>query len=249
MNIQHRPWFLAIAALLVAAVAGGCVIGPQLGPSDLTLTVKDRDGAALAGAQVSLVDGGRIYGPETANASGMVQFKGVRPGTYTVTVVPASGPEFSSEIVVRSNETQRVEVRGRFFFDLRLIIGRQPNPDLNIRFSDNWPEPRYGEDHIGWFDPGRSFTLDFTVPAGEAGTYSLMVYGAGMFPSNGHEYFLDGVSLGELRMDPETGDWENWRWYTLKSGIQLSEGTHELKVVSRVGGRNFHTIRWVRTDG
>ncbi|MGI6148693.1 MAG: carbohydrate-binding protein [Limnochordia bacterium] len=240
-------WMLILAAALLTA---GCRVGTTFTPSDVTLQVVSREGDILPGAEVTMEGDLGTYGPETADDEGAVFFEKVAPGTYTVSVVPKDAPEFQSTVVVKSGTAMTAEVRAKFYVLVDLIVGGEPNPELNIVFSDNWPGPRYGADHIGWFDPGRWFEFDLVIPEGEEGIYTMQAYAAGMFPDNGYDFYIDGSLVSGIRLDPHTGDWENWRWYnSVKTGLQLEAGTHRVRIHSTVGGRNWNLIRFVRTDG
>ena len=86
--------------------------------------------------------------------------------------------------------------------------------------------------YVGWTTPGE--WLKYTVNVTQAGSYTLGVRVANKGTGATFRLFVDGVDKTGPIPVPDTGDWQAWQTVT-KSGIDLSAGTHVLRLVLDTG--------------
>jgi hypothetical protein len=97
---------------LALAVAVGSPLSAQIGAGQLTGVIRDRTGAALAGAAVSATDTARnVSRTVTASASGVYAFTSLMSGGYRVTVeLPGFQPASRDDVVIATGETLRLDI-------------------------------------------------------------------------------------------------------------------------------------------
>lgn len=105
-----------------------------------------------------------------------------------------------------------------------------------------------GETIAAWF-----FTdewLNYTVNVATTGTYTLEARLASADPNGAFRVEVDGVDVTGSMTVPNTGDW--WSGYqtvTMKTGVQMSAGTHTLRIVaSGAHAGNLDWLRFTETD-
>ena len=102
--------------LLLASLAWGMLLKGQAITGDLTVNVVDPNGAAVAGAQLSLTsvqEGTAIAGQ--SNAVGSFTFNQLRPGSYSLKV---TAPSFQEQVV---NDLS-IQLAQRTSVDVKLTI-------------------------------------------------------------------------------------------------------------------------------
>ena len=120
------------AALLLSAVMASAQ-GSQSG--GITGTVKDQSGAMVGGAVIEIynLETGVLERHVTTNAEGLYTIVQLRPGSYRVEVTDAGFSKFVTTLVVRLNETARLDVTLKVGAFSRNSQFRPPEPWLTRR--------------------------------------------------------------------------------------------------------------------
>ena len=100
--------------------------------------------------------------------------------------------------------------------------------------------------YIGWTRAGE--WMKYTVNVTAAGTYQFQARLANMGTGATFHVEVDGVDKTGPVSVPNTGGWENWQTIAATTGIQLTAGTHVIRIVldsvSTAGGAgNFNWFR------
>lgn len=96
--------------------------------------------------------------------------------------------------------------------------------------------------NVGWIDPGE--WLDYTIAAPAAGVYRVSVRVASPVSGASLRLEIDGVPAGGSVDVPNTGDWQAWQTIVL-SGVELTPGTHRLRLVT---GTGWFNVNWILVE-
>src|SRR5690625_2284343 len=135
------------------------------------VSMSDFVGNSIDGAKVELF-GDTDYDPVYSGSNGMASLGQVVPGNYTLHVLYPDGQFFERSVPVWGGNDILIEIEPTHI-PIRLVINGQTNPGLNIELNGYGEDPAIEQANIGYNEAGRSFTLDFTIPAGAAGVYRL----------------------------------------------------------------------------
>jgi len=233
-------------ALGLALLVGACsVVDFSKFSNDavaVQVSMSDFVGNSIDGAKVELF-GDTDYDPVYSGSNGMASLGQVVPGNYTLHVLYPDGQFFERSVPVWGGNDILIEIEPTHI-PIRLVINGQTNPGLNIELNGYGEDPAIEQANIGYNEAGRSFTLDFTIPAGAAGVYRLEGDIAKPDDNGSSEYFINGRSLG-VATPPRTGGWQTYWYSSLFPEIELGEGQHTLRVLMEAGGQNIHSFRLV----
>lgn len=89
--------------------------------------------------------------------------------------------------------------------------------------------------------------LKFTINVQQAGTYNLTFRTAANAAGGSVQFKFDNSSFSEIINIPQTGGWQTWG-NVIKSGINLSSGTHTINLNFITGGFNLNYLKFDLTS-
>jgi hypothetical protein len=112
-KLQHVPYALSIAALLVAAVLSSRTASAQVLFGSVTGNVTDSSGAVVSGAKISALESAMGITQDTvADGVGVYRFAELLPGTWKITVsVPGFVGTETDNVIVTANNVVRVDMK------------------------------------------------------------------------------------------------------------------------------------------
>ena len=113
----------------------------------------------------------------------------------------------------------------------------RPTEDVDIILS---PDPGLGPYVVNNFQTGEWLLYTINVPA--AGTYNIDIRASTTYSNSAYHIEIDGRNVTGTVSVPRTGSWTSFKWGGRKR-VQLSAGTHLLKIVSDQEYFNLSAIR------
>ena len=98
--------------------------------------------------------------------------------------------------------------------------------------------------NVGWIENGE--WLKFTVNVLQSGTFDIALRVSAANSGGQIALQWDGQNLGNIVDVPNTGGWQNWQTLML-TDVQLTSGTHELRIIFINGGFNFNYVEFSQT--
>ena len=98
--------------------------------------------------------------------------------------------------------------------------------------------------NVGWIENGE--WLKFTVNVLQSGTFDIALRVSAANSGGQIALQWDGQNLGNIVDVPNTGGWQNWQTLML-TDVQLTSGTHELRIIFINGGFNFNYAEFSQT--
>jgi len=92
---------------------------------------------------------------------------------------------------------------------------------------------------VGWTAAGE--WLEYTVNVSSSGSYNFGIRAATTTSGNTVRIEMDGTDITGSISLPNSGGWQNWQT-TTSSNVNLTQGTHKMRIVMETGGLNFNYV-------
>ena len=146
------------------------------------------------------------------------------------------------ELVMKTNAVDRVQED--FYIE---ISGEDATVILSI--DSTWKSSEIGmeicEDRGGTYNTTNTYEgqwMVFLIDVKESGKYTVDIRVASTDGTGAIDFYIDDVRIGNYRNTVKTGGWQTWADSNGRLTLNLTEGTHQLKLAFTQGGFNINTI-------
>jgi hypothetical protein len=176
-----------------AAPPAASTVSAQAAPGASTVTIRGRvadpDGALIPGAKV-VINGpdGKAVATTTADSAGNYEFRGLKPGSYSVMASYAGFAPFQSQLIsIAAGQAKRVDIAMAIQVEQQSVVVTDDAPTVNVEASGNSNAiVLKGKDLEALSDDPDELSNELQALAGPS---------AG---PNGGQIYIDGFSGGQL---------------------------------------------------
>ncbi len=146
------------------------------------------------------------------------------------------------ELVMKSNAADRVqkdsyiEISGEKSTVIRSIDSTWKSSEIGMEVC---------QDRNGTYNATNTYEgqwMVFLIDVKESGRYKVEIRVASTDGTGAIDFTVDGKRGGTFRNTTKTGDWQKWATSNGTLTLNLTEGTHQLKLAFTQGGFNINTI-------